>query len=305
MKARPLILGFVVALAVACSGGGMTPTPTAPGPVTPDPGPVVTNTPPVIGAFTVQGTRTNEPPNFADVSEDLPISVEVTDAESPVGELTFNWSAAVGTFSGSGRSITWKAPAEAATPITVTINLEIVETYTSQGKSVENKVTGSTTVSLHNSIKEVGDLARQFLLDFSDSSLDVPYVMRNFQPDCYGTDSETSDVANNRSNFNIIQSNVAASATTVKFGGICTFRAKPGDGCARVPVYWKSVAKKDLYDGFTGELALRKGQTEEASGVDQVAAMYYRDQGRWRLCDSQFDSSSTTLKAASIRGLVP
>lgn len=288
--------------AVACGGGG---TPTGPGPVTPDPGPVVTNAPPVIGAFTVQGTRANEPPNFADVSEDLPISVEVTDAESPVTDLKFNWSAAVGTFSGSGRSITWKAPAVASTPTTVTIDLEIVETYTSQGKTIENKVTGSTTVALHNSVKEVGDLATQFLLDFSNSSLDVGYVMRHFQAGCYGTAAETSDVTNNRSNFTIIQSNVGAAVTSVKFGGVCSFRAKPGDGCARVPVYWKSIAKRDLYDGFTGELGLRAGEQTEVSGVDQVAAMYYRDQHRWRLCDSQFDSNSTSLRAASIKGMVP
>ena len=112
-------------------------------------------------------------------------------------------------------------------------------------------------------------------------------------------------MASNRENFTIIESKVAASATSVKFGGICPFRAKRGDACARVPVYWKSVARKDTYDVFTGELGLRKGQTDEVSGVDQVAAMFYPNQRRWRLCDSQFEVNSTSLRAASIRGMVP
>ena len=135
-----------------------------------DPGPVVNNTPPVIGAFTVQGTRNNEPPNFADVVRRGADHGEVTDAESPIADLKFNWSSSAGgTFSGSGPEVTWKAPAEVDAPATVTLNVEVVETYTSQGKTVENKPTGSTTVSLHDSMKEVGDMARLFLLDFSDS----------------------------------------------------------------------------------------------------------------------------------------
>lgn len=307
MSRRSLILALVVAIAGACGGGGTTPV--GPGPIVtpppPDPGPVVTNAPPVIGKFTVQGTRTKEPPNFADVLEDLPIAVEVTDPEPSGNELKFNWSAAVGTFTGTGRSVTWKAPADATTPADVTINLEVVETFTSQGKSVENKVTGSTTVSLHDSLKEVGDLSRLFLLDFSDSNLSVATVMRNFQPGCYGTGDETLDVARNRADFRIIDHDIGPSKTTVNFGGTCPFRTKPGDACARVPAYWKSAARQNIYDGFTGQLVLRTGEQTEARGVDQLAAYYYADQKRWRLCDSQFDSTSTTLGGGSIGSLVP
>ena len=46
---------------------------------------------------------------------------------------------------------------------------------------------------------------------------------------------------------------------------------------------------------------------EAGPNIDQVTAFYYREQQRWRLCDSQFDPDSRPLKAATaaIKGLVP
>jgi hypothetical protein len=297
------LVAIVLATAVSCGGGGpVTPSPN-PDP-TPDPDPVVNNTPPTIGAFKVQGSRANEPANFADVSEEVEVSVSVTDPESQTSDLKFNWSVAVGTFNGSGAKVMWKAPTEAETPMEVALNLEVVETYTSQGRNVETKVTGSTKLMLHDSIKEVSELSRQFLLDFSDSSLSVDHVMRNFQPDCYGTADEMEQVGNNRADFTIIDHTVDPAKTTINFGGICPFRAKAGDACARVPVYWKSVAKRDVYDR-SGRRVFRTGDQTIAKGVDQLAANYYRDQKRWRLCDSQFDPDSTSLKALRVNGLVP
>jgi hypothetical protein len=307
-RLKALVLAGVAIVGAAC--GSQAPTnPSVTPPATPpavDPGPVIINTPPVVGRLTVQGTRANEPSGFADVSEELPVSVEVTDAESPIGSLKFNWSAPIGTFIGSGSSVIWKAPAALDGPTDVALSVEVVETYTSQGKSLENKATGSTLVSAHDSRKEVTDMARQFLLDFSDSRIqDVAFIMRNFQPGCYGTEEETGQVADNRSNFTIIDSNVGPSITSVNFGGFCSFRNKAGDACARVPVYWKSVARKDVYDQF-GVLYARAGtQTEAGPAMDQVAAMYFRDQRRWRLCDSSFDPDHTSLRAAGVRGLVP
>jgi hypothetical protein len=298
---------LALALALAVAGGCSSPSgPTPPPPV--DPGPVVNNTPPVIGKFTVQGTRPNEPADFADASEDVPISVEVTDAESPIANLKFNWSTNVGgTFSGTGNKVIWKAPATVAAPMTATVTLEVVETYTSQGKSVENHPTASTTLSLHDSVKEVGDMARQFLLDFSDSRItDVSYIMRNFDPTCYGTADETAQVTANRVNFNIVESRIDQPATNVQFGGICPYRfpTLPGDACAQVRSYWKSVATRDIYDN-AGNLYLRKGQADVQNGIDQVAAMYYKSQQHWRLCDSSWKADSTSSLKAKVFGLVP
>lgn len=296
MKLRHLVVWFGIAIAAGC--GSKTPT----GPS--DPGPVVTNTPPVIGKFTIAGSRANILSNFAETQEDVPISVEVTDAESSISSLKFNWSSAVGTFSGTGPSVTWKAPADAATPADVTINLEVVETYTSQGKSVENKPTASTTVRLHNSAKEVGDMSRQFLLDFSDSSMtDVSVVLRNFQRGEPGSESEAEDVARNRRDFKIIDWRVDNATTTINFGGSCPmFDGRPpvrGDACSKVRTHWESRALRTFDD-------IVKDRVYTTNGVDFLTARYYPEQKRWRLIDSQFDGDeSNSLKQFQLRSLVP
>lgn len=285
-----------MALAAACGGG----SPVKPDPI--DPGPVVNNASPVIGKFTVQGTRPNEPANFADVSEEIPIKVEVTDEESAIGDLKFTWSAEVGTFNGDGASVVWKAPAEAATPMDVVIELEVLETYTSQGKQVENKVLGSTTLMLHDSIREVGEMARRFLLDFSNSSLSVDDVMKDFQPDCYGTAAERSDVTVNRELFKIVTHEIGPANTTVRFGGICPYTEKGlkrGDACSLIFARWRSIFLKDH-----PESGKRAGDSTEAWGVDQIAAMYYPIQKRWRLCDSSIFEGGHTLRTIP-KGLLP
>ena len=302
MKRRCLVF-LLSALAAGCSGT----TPGGPSPFgTPDPGPVVTNTPPVIGALSVQGTRTNEPPNFADASEEVPITVAVTDAESQITDLKFIWtSSAGGTFAGSGAKVIWKAPDKVDVPTSVTLTVEVVETYTSQGKQLTNNPKGSVTLSLHDSVKEVGDMAVQFLKDFSDTSIkDVPYIMRNFEPGCPGTDLETTQTVNHIADFDVLSYQAGQAATTVHFGEVCPYNGIPGDACAQVRMHWESRAKHNLY-WWWGDLYKAAGELDIQDGVDQVAARYFKDKQRWRLCDSSWDSdNSHTLKATTPRSLV-
>jgi hypothetical protein len=123
-------------------------------------------------------------------------------------------------------------------------------------------------------------MARQFLLEFSDSSIrDVAFIMRNFEPDCYGTADETAEVAQNRVEFRIVASSVGTPVVNVNFGGVCPFRAKPGDACAQVPVMWDSI---NLLTGAHGP---------PVKGTDQVAAVYVRSRNEWRLCDSAFNGT--------------
>jgi hypothetical protein len=253
-------------------------SPTRPGPQPPPP-PPPNNNPPVIVGITIRGSRPNEPPSFADVSEAINVAADVRDDETPIGQLTMLWSSALGTFTGSGPSVTWQAPPQAETPQDITLRLEVIERYgpATAPASLEHRVTSTASVRLHNSIKEVGDAARQFLLDFSDSSIrDVPYIMRNFEPGCYGTADEAAQVAENRAGYQILASSIGAPVVTVNFGGVCAFRARPGDACANVPVMWDS---RDLRTGARGSVR----------GTDQIAAVYVRSRGEWRLCDSQFD----------------
>ena len=135
-----------------------------------------TNTPPVVKSIVAKGTRPNEPSQFADLDEEIAITATVEDAETPISQLTFEWSAPTGTFTGQGASVTWKAPAQFTTPAPVTVSLVVTEKYQTTDASglpvdKENKVTSSSIVQLHDSESEVSGMAKQFLLDFSDSSL--------------------------------------------------------------------------------------------------------------------------------------
>ena len=162
---------------------------------------------PVIVSIRIQGSRPNEPANFADVGETVGVSAEVRDDETPVSQLQFVWSSSVGTFSGNGPTVTWQAPAATAAPANVALRLEVVERYgpASAPTAFEHRVSSSADVRLHDSTREVGDMARQFLLDFSDSSIrDVDYIMRNFEPGCYGTADERQQVQDNRADFRIV-----------------------------------------------------------------------------------------------------
>ena len=107
----------------------------------------------MISSITVQGTRRNEPPNFADVGETVAVTAAVTDAETNVDSLQYNWTATLGSFTGTGARVSWVAPAAAFTPVAVTITLEVVERF---GTNQENRVTKTAMVALHDNTKEVG-----------------------------------------------------------------------------------------------------------------------------------------------------
>ncbi len=254
-----------------------------------------TNTPPVIRSIAAKGTRPNEPAQFADLDEEIAITATVEDAETPISQLTFEWTAPTGTLTGQGASVTWKAPAQFTTPAAVTISLVVTEKYQTVDDnglpvSKENKVTSNATVQLHDSESEVGGMARQFLLDFSDSSLSPSYVLRNFTPTCAGTNDELKDVTNNRKNFLILSSSIGGAQTTVNFGGHCPNGDVPGDACAEVPSQWTSRV-------------LDSGDTRTDKGTDQVTAVYEKDQ--WRLCDSRWKGTCTGAGCGTVRGLLP
>jgi hypothetical protein len=272
---RATVWVALLLIAAACGGPESGPTPIPPPPPPPPPA----NNAPVIDSISVQGTRTQQPANFADVNEVVNVEARVRDDETAVDQLTYNWSAPSGTFSGTGAKVTWQAPPTAQTPQTVTLTLQIVERY---GTNLEHRVEKTVELMLHDSVKEVGDMARQFLLDFSDSSKDASVVLRNFDPNCYGYSPERDDVNENRQKYRIVASEVGPARVTVGFGGICPFRTQTGDACAQVRVFWRAVSNSD-------------GSVGEIRGVDHVAAMYSRDQKRWRLCDSQFDADANVI----------
>lgn len=242
------------------------------------------NLPPVISAIRIQSTLPNAPSGYADLDEEVAVSATVTDAETPVSQLTFEWSATLGTITGTGASVRWRAPASATTPATVTLTLKVTETV--GGTPGTQSSSKTATLSLHNSIKEISDMSYQFLLEFSQQS-PPEQVVRNFYTGCPGRNEELTDVQNNQKNFKINSYSVATSfPVTISFSSRCPYQNKSGDGCAQVPVQWKSTCLS------SDPLVCTKGLTYTTTGTDQTTAVYRQD--RWWLCDSNFNGSATS-----------
>ena len=268
---RSSALVFVVAL-TACGGGSTGPTPNPP---------PVNNALPVVASIAVRGINQRQPAQYASLGDTVNVTATVTDAETPAAQLTYEWSSSVGgTFTGSGASVTWTAPAAAGTPVNAIVTLTVIERF---GNNQTNRVTATSTVDLHNSPKEVGDLARQFLDDFS-RQLSVDTVMRHFAESCPGTANERQDVLNQQNAVTVMSWDIGEATTTVPFSGTCPFigRNPVGDACSRIPVRWVSRIKST-------------GQTSVSSGTDQVTAVFESGSpGRWRLCASDYQEQTSS-----------
>jgi hypothetical protein len=286
MRAATIGFGFGLALLAACGGTGpTTPTPSNGGGGGQAPSP---NSPPVIDGIAVQGSRAKEPANFADINETVQVTATVHDAETASDKLQYQWSASSGAISGSGATVTWTAPTDASGGNTATISLTIVDSYGTGATAGQNKVDGSATVKLHDSVKEVGDMSRQFLLDFSDTNLtDADYIMRNFSrtrcPKPSEIDHERDDVVRNYTKFIMQSFRIGGPSVSVNFGASCptNHEPKPGDACARIPSFWDSIYRVD-------------SQRRAVDGTDIVAAVFSPDDNRWWLCSSDFDGEQVS-----------
>jgi hypothetical protein len=253
------------------------------------------NPAPTIKSIKAQGSRSNEPAQFADVGEEIEITASVSDDETPSSQLAFEWSADTGTLTGSGSSVKWRAAEEASTPVKRTIALTVIERYATADQSgnvviKENRVEGSTTVSVHDSEREVGDMAVQFLTDFSKSSVSPSQVVRNFTESCRGRDAELDDVRHNRNCFVINEYTIGDPSVTIRFDGTCSYRGRTADACVSVPARWEVTGKScDDDDSDT----LDPGEHGVAKGTDFVTAVY--EKSRWYLCDSDFEGESTLM----------
>ena len=259
---------WVAGLLLLGSGLGLGPGCGSPAPTRPTPPP---NTAPVISALTAQGTRRAEPPNLADIGEEIVVTAAVSDAETSTDRLTFEWSSPTGSFTGQGPSVRWRAPASITAPVVATLRLRVVDG--------EQRIDRTVDVRVHDHIREVGEMATLFLSDFSNSSTPVSTVMRNFLPGCYGTADEQSDVEIVRRNYLHVSTRLDPPVVTVDFDGRCPYQNRPGDACSVSFVRWETRK-------------IPSGEREVVEGHDQVAAVYRQD--RWWLCDSRWDGRLVT-----------
>jgi IPT/TIG domain-containing protein len=256
------------------------------------------NTPPTIVSLVAQGSRRNEPPRFADLGEEIAVTAVVEDPETSPDALTYEWTSTPGKLiSGTGRSIAWRAPDAGSTPFTTAITLAVIERFTtvdSAGRLVQNehRVSKDISVRVHDSARELGDLAKTFLELFSQSNVAPDVVMRDFQDGCgaggTGKRDERMDVDRNRVQFSILSSFVGTPRVTIDFGGVSPFRSRQAEGWAAVDVRWMSrCLVKDDSRGCPAP-----GFIKNDVGTDWVTGRFDEPTNRWWLCDSDYEAKN-------------
>ena len=273
---RAFFLCAVVILAIAPACGGPT-TPsggTTPPPVIIPPPPPTPNNAPVITAVTLGSPR-------VEADQEVTVTAVVTDDVTPVGQLTYEWSAKPvnGAFTGTGAQVRWRAPHGQPTPGLYTLTLTITEHYTESGVAKQIKVTSTVQVRYNDSYAEVSKLSVDFLNDFATYTTSPEQCVRNFSDSCRGKSEELSDIRANRVNFQIQSGRLGTPA--IRFDGDLSFANSD------VPCTFVSIQKAT-------------GKTETASGTCLLTAVY--ENFTWFLCDSRFSGTNSTN---AIRGLFP
>jgi hypothetical protein len=281
----------LAALFVAgCSGAGPQPTPP---PGNGGGGGVVTppNTAPVIKSLTAS------PDARAEVGIPLTVTAVVEDAETPVANLTYTWTADTGSFTGTGASVTWVAGQEAKTPADIVLKLTVTEKYTNGTVPAENTVTSTTTVHLNNSPKELAEMSLRFLGDFANSRISPEKCVAEFSdatsPCARGKKDEMADIDDNRHDYEMIGStlrhtglSIATSKTNATVHTFCSFTVK--------------VITTQPRDEVCQNGRCPLGSTGTSTGDCWTTNVY--EKGRWWLCESHFTPQPT---AAPSRAFVP
>lgn len=229
------------------------------------------NTPPTVKSIVPSDTR-------AEVGTPITLTATVEDAETPVANLTYTWSAPTGTFGGNGAVVTWTPGADAQTPADITVTLTVTETYTSGSAQLTNTATGTVSVHVNNSPKELADLSLRFLGYFANSQVSPDTCVGEFSPSCNGRKDEFSDITGNRHDFLIL-------ASTLRTTGI-----DPAAPKAKTTVH--------TFCAFTSRVITSSPVTCSAAdcpfnAVQSVQGDCYTtnvyEQGRWWLCESHFN----------------
>jgi hypothetical protein len=258
-------LSFVLVLAVALAAGSCgAPPPSGPTPpsLPPPPSP---NTAPQIQSLTVSVSR-------VEVDTDVDVTAVVSDAETPVEQLGYEWSASVGSFSGTGRAVKWRLPKDAAqTPMNVTFTLTVTEPYQAlEGTTIvtrQHRVPReSDPVRVHDSRAEVSKMVLTFLVDyFGNSSVSPDACVVDFSDTCPGKEEERRDIETNRREFFIFSA--TASVASISFNGAMTASE------VAAPCEFRD---RHLSDGREGT----------SRGTCVLTAIYHDN--RWWLCTSRF-----------------
>ena len=174
-------------------------------------------------------------------------------------------------FTGEGATVRWRAPKGATTPADYAVRLTVTETYGASQQNVVNAT--SPVIRLHDSTKELGDLALRFLGDFANSSVSPSTCVREFSDSCAGKAARKTDVERNREHLTIVNSSlrlqdvrVASSGMTGDMRVACTFTSR--------------------IDKCESGTACVVGSVGTVVGDCVLTSVY--EQQRWWLCTSNF-----------------
>ena len=211
------------------------------------------NTPPTVSAIAVQAPRPEQPSTLASIGDRMTLTASVNDAETSLSDLILEWSVLpnVGTFTGTGASVQWTAPSSTTSPQTIVLMLTVLERYLEPDASGlpvqrEHRVQRTTTLKVHDTVKEVSEMAVDFLTLFSNSGLTPEVVLHNFSKTCDGVkgySQEYDDIVISRANVVILSHTITPPTFfEYEFGAdnACsrTQKPTPGDVCVEVPITW-------------------------------------------------------------------
>lgn len=274
-------------IVAACGGSGTAPTP-PPG----QPPPVV-NTPPLVKSITVSDPR-------VETGTPVTLTAVVEDAETPVANLTFAWTVPVGagtggvSGSGNGSTVAWTPSTGLKTPADYELSVTVTERYTSGGVQAENTATGTVTVHVNNSPKELADLSLRFLGDFATSSVSPERCVSEFTDSCAGKKDEFSDISNNRHDFLILSSTLRPTSVDLNPSRLkatvhtfCAFSSKIITREPRSPGCANGACPFDAVQNVEG---------------DCFTTNVY-EQGRWWICESHFNGRLLSAAQRAFLGL--
>jgi hypothetical protein len=262
------------------------------------------NLAPVVSDITVQPPRPDQPKTMASTGDRMSLTVSVNDAETAANQLIYEWAAipALGTFSGTGPAVQWTAPATLTSARIVVLSLTVVERYQEAGADGlpvqrEHRVQRTAAMKVHDTEREVGDMAVDFLTLFSNSSIANPdVVLHNFSRTCdggAGYNDEKGDVEISRRDWVITNFKVTPPTKfEYEFGAdnACsgTQKRTAGDFCVEVPMEWSN---RCATGSQAAECKAVPTFTNTVRGIDYVSAVY--ESSQWRLCHSRWEAFDT------------
>lgn len=260
-------LAAAIGLALSCGSSPAGPAPT----------PQPQNQPPSVTAIEIEPAR-------IELNEEVVVRAIVQDAETPPGSLLYEWSSDGGTFTGEGASVTWRPPADAATPADFALRLTVRERYGPPNAQQEHRVTASSApVRVHDSPTELREMSLKFLELFADSDKSPEECLVDFSDSCRGKESEREDIEDNRTYFDIRSASfefddlrILDDRLSARMAVECEFRSRQ-----------RACPSEDP--------GCVVGSTQEVKGFCLLTAVY--ENGRWWLCDSAFDPEEAPMPA--------